>query len=85
MSKLTKRLKLTEEQQAEIRSILEEKMQKKQAMREEKRKLRQETETKIQGVLTDEQQVQFNQLREEKQERRRGPGDKRGGGWGRPY
>ena len=82
MSKLTERLSLTEKQQAEIRSILEQKMQ---AIRGEQQKLRQEAETKIQAVLTDEQRAQFNQLREEKQERKWGPGGKKNGGWKRPY
>lgn len=73
ISRLTQRLSLTEEQQTEIRSILEQKMQKMQAMREEKKKLRQETDAKIQGVLTDEQQAEFSQLRKEMQHRH-GPG-----------
>ncbi|MFQ5657468.1 MAG: periplasmic heavy metal sensor [Candidatus Methylomirabilales bacterium] len=80
MSKLADRLSLTGRQQAEIRSILEQKMQKIQTMREEKRKLRQETESKIQGLLTDEQRAQFNQLREEQRERKRGHEARRGGG-----
>ncbi len=85
MSRLTERLSLTEEQQAEIRSILEEQMQQMQAMREEKRKLRQETEAKIQGVLTEEQRAQFSQLPEEQQQKMHDGRDRRRGGWGRPY
>ena len=88
MSKLTERLGLTEKQQAEIRSILEHKTQKMQAMRDEARRLRQETDAKIQGLLTDEQRAQFSQLRKENQ-RMHGSGDwgggKKGGGPARPY
>ena len=89
MSRLTERLSLTEEQQAKIRSIFEEQMQKRQAMMAEARKLRQETEAKIQSLLTDDQRAQLNQPREERQQRMHGPGGwgggKKGGGPARPY
>lgn len=80
ISRLTERLSLTEEQQAEIRPILEQKMQKMQAMWMEARKLRQETDAKIQGLLTDEQRAQFMQFREEKYKK----GMRDSGGWGKP-
>ena len=89
MSRLTERLSLTEEQQAQIRSIFQEQMQKRQAMMAEARKLRQETEAKIQSLLTDDQRAQFHRLREERQQRMHGPGGrgggKKGGGPAHPY
>lgn len=83
MSRLTERLNLTEEQQTQIRSILEAQTQKMQAMKEEAKKLHQETDAQIQGVLTDEQRVQFTQFREERQGKMRE--ERRHGGWGRRY
>ena len=89
MSRLTERLSLTEEQQAKIRSIFEAQMQKRQAMMVEARKLRQDTEEKVQSLLTEEQRALFIQLHEERQRGMYGPGGRGGGKTGegpaRPY
>ena len=69
LEKLTKKLSLTQEQQAKILPILEEKSQKMKALHEQMKEARQQAVGKIEAELTPEQQVTFKKMREDRRKR----------------
>lgn len=75
VARMTERLDLTAEQQAEVRRILSESFEKRREIREETRRkieaLRQETDTRLSGTLTPEQMTRLRSLREERRDPRR--------------
>jgi protein CpxP len=77
---LTKKLDLTADQQTQIRSILTDRQQQFESIRndsslapkdrhEKMRSLREESENKIKGVLTDSQKQTYDQMQQEMRER----------------
>lgn len=77
---LTKKLNLTADQQTQIRSILTERQQQFESIRndsslapkdrrEKMRSLREDSETKIKGVLTDSQKQTYDQMQQQMRER----------------
>jgi Spy/CpxP family protein refolding chaperone len=84
LEKLTKKLSLTDEQQAKILPILEEKVQKMRALREQMKEIRQQTVGRIETELTPEQVETFRKLREERHKKmeeyrgKHGKGHKKG-------
>lgn len=70
LSKLTKRLGLTEEQQKKIRPILEQKVQKMQALHEQMKEARQQAVAQIEAELTPEQVETYKELREKRKQRK---------------
>ena len=69
LEKLTKKLSLTQEQQAKILPILEEKSQKMKALHEQMKEARQQAVGKIEAELTPEQQETFKKMREDRRKR----------------
>ncbi len=72
VSHLKDRLSLTDEQVNKIRPIIEESMQKQDAIRKEMLQLRQSTDEKIGAVLTPEQLKEFQRLTTERRGGMRG-------------
>ncbi len=72
VSHLKDRLSLTDEQVNKIRPIIEESMQKQDAIRKEMLQLRQSTDEKIGAVLTPEQLKEFQQFKNERRGGMRG-------------
>ena len=70
LEKLTKKLSLTEAQQAKIGPILEEKAKKMQALHEQMREAHKQAMDQIQAELTDEQKAKFQDMREKHQEKK---------------
>ena len=88
LERLGQELNLSEAQQAEIRSLVEQQQNQARTLREdtsltraEKRErrieIRQATQERIQGVLTSEQQERFAEMRKQAGERRGGRRDRR--------
>lgn len=84
LARMTKQLKLTDDQQSKIRPILEEQHNKMMDLRQDTsmsredrfakfREVRQESMEKIKPILTPEQQKKWEKIRERRMERRRGP------------
>ncbi|HET7100554.1 MAG TPA: hypothetical protein VFJ52_05335 [Terriglobia bacterium] len=84
LARLTKQLKLTDEQQAKIKPILEEQHNKMMDLRQDTsmsredrfarfREVRQDSLEKIKPILTPEQQKQWEKIQQNRRERRRGP------------
>ncbi len=84
LARMTKQLKLTDEQQEKIKPILEEQHQKMMDMRQDTsmsredrfakfREVRQESLEKIKPILTSEQQKKWEEIQQKRRERRRGP------------
>ena len=84
LARMTKQLKLTDEQQAKIKPILEEQHKKMMDLREDNsmaredrfakfREIRQESMEKIKPILTSEQQKKWEKMQEQRRGRRRGP------------
>ena len=75
VERLTEELKLTAEQQEQVKKILEEGFVKRSEVRDAHRSemetLRDETEAKLAGVLTAEQMKDLRQLREERRDQSR--------------
>jgi len=69
MEKLTKKLALTEEQAAEIKTLVTEKLTKKKAIWEAKiaeiKTVKEGYSAKIQAVLTDEQKTKYDEMKQE--------------------
>jgi Spy/CpxP family protein refolding chaperone len=84
VARLTEPLDLTDEQQGQVRQILEERFAERRELRaahhEEMETLREETEGKLAEVLTAEQMDELRQLREERRARRKDC-DRRPGRW----
>ena len=89
LARMTKQLKLTDEQQAKIKPIIEEQHQKMMDLRQDTsmsredrfakfREVRQESLEKIKPILTPEQQKNWEKIQQRRQERRRGPRPNRG-------
>lgn len=70
LEKLTKKLSLTEAQQAKIGPILEEKAKKMQALHEQMREAHKQAMDQIQAELTDEQKAKFQEMREKHKEKK---------------
>ncbi|QTA90466.1 hypothetical protein [Desulfonema magnum] len=94
MSVLKDRLSLTEEQEAQVRPIMEEQIEKQRAlfekyrgkgradrrtMRDEMQKNQEDTEKRLEGVLSKEQMDEFRKIRDEKRNKMRGKGRNRRG------
>src|SRR5215813_6671992 len=86
---LTEKLNLSKEQQASIKSVLEDQRQQMQAevkggtlSREDRksdlRRIRETTSSKIRDLLNDEQQARFDQMEKERRERMRAKQEKSG-------
>lgn len=73
LARLAERLDLTEEQQEQVKQILEERFAERNAMRaahrEEMKALRYETDEELAEILTAEQREELNKLRQERRER----------------
>ncbi len=73
-ARIAERLGLSTEQQTQVRKIFTDSLAKRREIREEGRKkmdgLREETETRLSGVLTPEQMTALRNLKEERRERR---------------
>ncbi len=69
LDKLTKRLKLTDDQRANILPILEDKQQRLEALHQEMKEVRQRAVSQIEAQLTPEQQEKFQKAREKRQEK----------------
>ncbi len=69
LEKLTEKLSLTQEQQAKILPIIEEKHQKMEALHQQMKEMRQQAMGKIEAELTPEQQVKWKEMQEERQEK----------------
>ncbi len=80
LEKLTRRLSLTEEQQAKIRPILQENTKQMQALRQQVKQLREQTAKSIEAELTEEQAKQFRNMREERKKKMRKHRGKKGKG-----
>lgn len=65
LEKMTKKLGLTTEQQASIRTILEEKKTKMEGLKEQMKSSGDETQEKIKAVLTDEQKTKYDDMKKE--------------------
>lgn len=66
LERMTKDLSLTPEQQSSIRTILEEKKSRMDALHEQMKTIKDETHQKIQGVLNDEQKAKFESMKKDK-------------------
>lgn len=84
LARMTKQLKLTDEQQAKIKPILEEQHQKMMDLRQDTsmpredrfakfREIRQESLEKIKPILNPEQQKKWEKMQQSRRERRRRP------------
>ena len=84
LARMTKHLKLTDDQQAKIKPILEERHNKMMELRQDTsmpreermekfREIRQESMEKIKPILTPEQQTKWEKMQQRRMERRRGP------------
>ncbi len=84
LARMTKQLKLTDEQQAKIKPILEEQHQKMMDLRQDTsmsradrfakfREVRQESMEKIKPILNPDQQKKWEEIQQKRRERRRGP------------
>lgn len=75
VARMTERLDLTPEQQAQVRRILSDSFEKRREIREGTRRkieaLREETDTRLSGMLTPEQVTKLRSLREERRDHRR--------------
>lgn len=69
LKKLTKELNLTAEQQASIKTILEEKKVKQDGVREQMQTMSEETRAKIDAVLTAEQKTKHDAMKKEMSEK----------------
>jgi periplasmic protein CpxP/Spy len=65
LEKMTKKLNLTSEQQASIRTILEEKKTKMEGLKEQMKSSGEETQEKIKAVLTDEQKTKYEEMKKD--------------------
>lgn len=81
LKKLTKRLGLTEAQQAKIKPLLEQKVQQLQALHQQMKDVRQKTRAQIESELTPEQISAFNEFREKRKEHKEAHKEKHGKGY----
>lgn len=88
LSELTQVLSLTPDQQAQVKTLLEERRAKMQALRESGTQptfdqvaaIRQDTNAKINALLNDDQKAKFAAWRQQRMDRWRGQGDQGGQG-----
>lgn len=66
---LTRQLDLTEEQQIQVKDIIEAKRSKMEAIQEQMQALKQETDTEIKAILTEEQVKEFETMQAKRQEK----------------
>lgn len=66
---LTRHLDLTEEQQAQVKSIFEAKKPRMEALREQMKALKEETDGEIKAILTPEQVKEFEALQEKRKQK----------------
>jgi LTXXQ motif. len=64
---LTRHLDLTEEQQTQVKAIFEAKKPRMEAIHEQMKALKEETDSEIKAILTPEQQKQFEAMQEKAQ------------------
>ena len=69
MKGLTRHLDLTEEQQAQVQAIFEAKKPRMEAIHEQMKALKEETDSEIKAILTPEQQKQFEAMQEKRKEK----------------
>lgn len=69
VERMTKKLDLTSEQQSSIRTILEDKKSKMQSLHEQMKTLQDETQQKIDAVLTAEQKAKHEEMKNEGKEK----------------
>ena len=69
---LDRKLKLTDEQRAQVESIIQDHQARMQPLKEQMAALREDKRSKIKAVLTPEQQEKFVRMDEQKMKRRRG-------------
>lgn len=92
LKRMTKELKLTTDQQAKIKPIIEEEQKKaqdlrddsgsdRQTIRQKMMQLRQDTSDQIRALLDDKQKDKFDKMEQQRQDRMR---ERRGGGPGGP-
>lgn len=75
MQKLTKKLGLSEEQQAKVKPILEQKHQKMQELHNQMKQVRKDAQAQIEAQLTPEQVDKYKHMREKyKQGKKKGKG-----------
>ena len=80
LAKLTKKLGLSDAQQAKIKPILEEKAKKLNALHQEMKSIHQNTAAQIEAELTPDQVKAFKELREKRKEAREKYQEKHGKG-----
>jgi len=84
MEKMTKNLELSDEQAAEIRAIMEEKMEKKSAIKADKmdkiEAVKEEYSAKIKAVLNDEQNAKYEEMKADKGSMKGSDHDHKGSG-----
>ena len=78
LQRLTEKLKLTPEQQAQIKPILDDEKTKMEALMNQHKALREETNQKITAVLTDQQKTDYQRMMDEKKKQwdKKGKGKK---------
>ncbi|GJL59162.1 MAG: hypothetical protein NPIRA03_20190 [Nitrospirales bacterium] len=69
LEKLTKKLDLTEEQQAKILPIIEEKHQKMEGLHQQMKEMRKQAMAKIEAELTPDQQAKWKEMQEKRHEK----------------
>ena len=80
LEKMTKRLSLSEDQQAKILPILQEKHQKMQALHEQMKDARQQAIGKVEALLNPDQLEKFKKYREARKQKMKEYRDKHGKG-----
>jgi Spy/CpxP family protein refolding chaperone len=68
VNRLTKTLNLTAEQQSSLKTVFEEKRSRMENLWEEKKRIDEETDTKIESMLTDDQKKKYATWKENKKE-----------------
>ena len=66
---LNRHLNLTEEQQTQVQAIFEAKKPRMEALREQMKALKEETDSEIKAILTPEQVKQFEAMQEKRKEK----------------
>jgi len=78
LQKLTKKLELTEEQQAKVKPILEQKHQQLQALHKQMKEIRMNARAQIEAELTPEQVAKLKELRDKHKQCKEGKKGKHG-------
>lgn len=80
LDQMSKKLQLTETQQAQVKAVFDKNASQREALRESMRNLRQSTDKEIREALTPEQQQTFDQMKQKRKAKHHHKKSKKGHG-----